>query len=185
MDVNRRISWCVIGFVCLTNFAFSTAVGDLRVVEAVKNLDRATVRALLQKGADANATESDGTTALHWAVSRDDLQTVELLLGAGANVKAVNRYGVNPLLIASNSASAPVVARLLKAGADPNSALPEGETALMAAARAGKADVIKLLAAAGANINSRESWHGQTALMWAAAENHPVAIATLKELGAD
>jgi hypothetical protein len=55
----------------------------------------------------------------------------------------------------------------------------------MTAARAGKADVIKLLYAAGANINTRENWHGQTALMWAAAENHPAAIATLKELGAD
>jgi ankyrin repeat protein len=181
--MSRLAGWCWAPLLCFTNFA--ATVGDVRLVEAVKNSDRAAVRNLLQKGASANAPEIDGTTALHWAVNRDDLQTVELLLGAGANVKAVNRYGVSPLLIACTSAGAPVVARLLKAGADPNSALPEGETALMTAARAGKADVIKLLYAAGANINATENWHGQTALMWAAAENHPAAIETLKELGAD
>src|SRR5205085_942898 len=38
---------------------------------------------------------------------------------------------------------------------------------------------------AGADVNAKESWHGQTALMWAAANNHPVAIETLKEVGAD
>jgi ankyrin repeat protein len=177
--MSRLAYWCLTLFLCSASFA------DSRLVEAVKNADRAAVRALLQKGAAVNAPEVDGTTALHWAVNRDDLQTVEMLLGAGANVKAVNRYGVSPLLIGCNSASAPVVARLLKAGADPNSALPEGETALMTAANAGKSDVIKALYAAGANVNAKESWHGQTALMWAGAENHPAAIETLKELGAD
>src|SRR5713226_1132455 len=108
----RHAGW-LIPFLCSTSVAATS--GDLRLVEAVKNSDRAAVRTLLQKGADVNASEIDGTTALHWAVNRDDLQTVELLLGAGANVKVVNRYGVNPLLIACNNASAPVVVRLLKA----------------------------------------------------------------------
>jgi len=37
----------------------------------------------------------------------------------------------------------------------------------MAAARTGKADIVKTLAAHGANVNAKESWRGQTALMWA------------------
>jgi ankyrin repeat protein len=158
---------------------------DLRLIEAVKKSDTATVRSLLHSGANANARETDGTAALHWAVSRDDAKTVELLIGAGADVKAANRYGVSPLQIACNNASAAVVEQLLKAGADPNSASPEGETALMTAARAGKADVIQSLHRAGADVNAKESWHGQTAIMWAAAGNYTPSIATLKELGAD
>jgi ankyrin repeat protein len=161
------------------------ATPDLRLVEAVKQSDAAAVHRLLQEGADVNAAEVDGTTALHWAVSRDDLKSVELLIGAGAHVKTANRYGVAPLTIACSDAGAVVVERLLKAGADPNTALPEGETAVMTAARAGKVDVIKLLYAAGADLNRKESWHGQTAMMWAAAENHPNAVSMLKELGAD
>jgi ankyrin repeat protein len=175
-----------IGFGVLPLFLFSFSVigGDLRLIDAVKHSDTAAVRNLIQSGADVNAAEIDGTTALHWAVSRDDLKAVDLLIAAKANVKALNRYGVSPLAIACNDAGAPVVERLLKAGADPNSASPEGETALMTAAHAGKVDVIKALYAAGADVNAKESWHGQTAIMWAAAENYSPAVEMLKELGA-
>ena len=65
-----------------------------------------------------------------------------------------------------------MVERLLVAGADPNSALPDGETVLMTAARTGSADVVKALVARGANVRVRERRKGQTALMWAAAENN-------------
>jgi ankyrin repeat protein len=159
--------------------------GSVSVIQAVKDSNTAAVRSLLKNGANANAKEADGTTALHWAADRDDLAIADLLIKAGADVKAVNRYGMNPLLVACNNGSAALVERLLKAGADPNSALPEGETALMTAARAGKAEVIRALYRAGADVNAKESWHHQTALMWAAGNNNPAAIEMLKEVGAD
>jgi ankyrin repeat protein len=165
----------------VANFAANL---DIRLIEAVKQSNRAVLQTLLRNGVDVNAADVDGTTALHWAASGGDPKTVELLIDAGANVKTVNRYGVSPLSIACYQASSAVVDRLLKAGADPNTTLPEGETALMTAARAGKADVIKILYAAGADLNRRESWHGQTAVMWAAAGNHVAAVEILKELGA-
>jgi ankyrin repeat protein len=169
--------------VCVAALAASGA--DLPLIQAIKNSDAAAVRSLLASGANANTREPDGTTALHWAASRDDRKIVELLLGAGADVKAVNRYGASPLLIACERASVAVTEQLLKAGADPNSALPEGETALMSAARVGNVDVIQALYRAGADVNAKENWHHQTALMWAAANNYTAAIETLKELGAD
>ena len=43
----------------------------------------------------------------------------------------------------------------------------------MLAARTGVVPVAELLLTHGANVNARESWRGQTALMWAAAENRP------------
>ena len=42
----------------------------------------------------------------------------------------------------------------------------------MLAARTGSVDAVKTLVRAGANVNAKETWNGQTALMWAAAEGH-------------
>jgi ankyrin repeat protein len=50
--------------------------------------------------------------------------------------------------------------------------LPEGETILMTAARTGRAEVSTMLLDAGAKPTQREKWHGESALHWAAAENH-------------
>lgn len=158
---------------------------ETALVDAVKHADKATVRSLLQKQADVNAAESDGTTALHWAAYGRDLETAQLLLTAGANVKATNRYGVTPLMLAATKGNAGMVELLLKAGADPNGSLPEGETVLMTAARTGNVDVLRLLLANGADIKAKESWRGQTALMWAAADNHPEAVKLLVELGGE
>ena len=137
------------------------------------------MQALIAQQADVNAAEADGMTALHWAVRANDVATVQMLLRAGANVNAANRYGVTPLLLAAQNGDPTVVAALLKAGANPNSALPEGETVLMTAARTGNVDGIKLLVEHGAKVNAKENWQGQTALMWAAAQNHAAAVQAL------
>jgi len=42
------------------------------------------VRLLAQKGVNVNASEGDGTTALHWASYHDDLESVNQLIRAGA-----------------------------------------------------------------------------------------------------
>ena len=142
------------------------------------------MRTLLEQRVDVNTPETDGTTALHWAAYHGDLGTARLLLRAGANADAANRYAVTPLSLACGRGHAPIVEALLDAGADANTTLPEGETVLMAAARSGNVDVLRLLVAHGADVGVRESWRGQTALMWAAAENHPAAVHTLLEFGA-
>ncbi len=154
------------------------------IVDAARAEDALAVRALLERQVDVNAAEVDGTTALHWAAYRGDVDTARLLLAAGARTGVTNRYGVTPLALAAERGEARIVGALLEAGADPNATLPEGETALMAAARAGDVDTLRLLLAHGADVAARESWRGQTALMWAAAQNHARAVHTLIELGA-
>ena len=163
----------------------ASAGRDLPLVDAAKASDASAVRALLEHQAAVDAAEADGTTALHWAAYRGDVETAQLLLGAGADAETANRYGVTPLVLAAGRGSAPIVEALLAAGADPDTTLPEGETVLMTAARTGDVDVLRLLLARGADLRARESWRGQTALHWAAAENHPAAVHTLIELGAD
>ena len=133
-----------------------------------------------------NAPQTDGSTALHWAINYDDLAMADLLIGAGANVSASNRTGVTPMRLASINGSADMLKRLLDAGADPNAPLSDqGDTALMMAARTGLTQPIQLLLDRGADIDATESWGGTTALMWAISEHHPEAARALIEAGAD
>jgi hypothetical protein len=55
----------------------------------------------------------------------------------------------------------------------------------MTAARTGNGDAVKVLLAHGGDPNATESTNGETALMWAAAENHPEAVKALISRGAN
>ena len=171
--------------ILLFGAARAADAADLRLVKAVKAGDKTAASSLLQQKIDVNASEPDGTTALHWAVRGDDVDLVDRLLKAGANPKAVNRYGITPLYLASLNGSAPMIERLLKAGVDPNAVSTEGETALMTAARTGNIAAAKVLLANGAKVDATEGWQGQTALMWATAQKHPEMMKELIAHGAD
>ena len=160
------------------------AQGDAPLLDAVRAGDTASVRALLAQGADVNVAEADGTTALHWASYRDDVTTVERLLSAGADVEAANRYGVRPLSLAAAGGYAQTLAALLEAGADPT-LMTAGVPPILSAARTGNVEAVRVLARHGADVNATETLRGQTALMWAAAEDHPAVAQALIDLGAD
>src|SRR5436309_3502711 len=156
------------------------------LADAAMKGNKAAVRSLLQKKADVNAAQTDGTTALHWAVRLDDLETAELLIRSGANVSAATRAGATPLQLAATNGNAAMIEKLIKAGADPNAPLTKyGDTALMMAARTGNPEAIKVLLDNGAQINATETWGGTTALMWAVSEGHPDAVKVLVGRGAN
>ena len=155
------------------------------LIEAVNRGDTAAVRRLLGEGARVDASEPDGSTALHWAVRHDRVAIVEALLEAGARADTATRYGVTPLALAAENGSAPVLKRLLQAGADPHASGPDGETVLMLAARTGRPDAVRVLLAHGVDANAREGWQGETALMWAAGHDHPEVVRLLAAHGAD
>jgi ankyrin repeat protein len=155
------------------------------LVDAVKSGDRAAALALLEQRVDVNTPETDGTTALHWAIHQNDLDLAERLVRAGANVNAKNDYGATPMSEAAVLGNAVLIETLLKAGADVESANADGQTALMVAARTGTVDVARALLRHGAQVNAVELWRGQTALMWAAAQNQPAMVRELVAQGAD
>ena len=148
---------------------------DAPIADAARHGDVAALRALVESGEDVNAAQSDGATALHWAVYRNDTESTAFLLQSGADVNVVNNYGVSSLALASQNGNAAIIGQLLAEGADPNDSLHAvnaNETPLMQAARAGQPEAVGALIDAGAAINATESWNGQSALMWAAAEGH-------------
>ena len=162
-----------------------TASPAISIADAVQHRDQPLIQSLLKKHADVNAAQGDGTTALHWAAYYEDANLSLQLIRAGANASAANQYGVTPLILASESGNAAIIQQLLKAGADPNGTVRAGETPLMLASRAGKVEAVNVLLEAGAKIDARETWNGQTALMWAAAAGNSAIVQTLVSHHAD
>jgi uncharacterized protein len=168
----------------------SLSIGSLcaasDIADAAMNKNSEGLRILLQKKADVNVAQADGTTALHWAVQNNDLATVNLLLAAGADVKAANRAGASSLYLAAVNGNAEMMERLLKAGADVNGkVLLNGETPLMVASRTGNAAAVKLLLDRGADVNAAETLRETTAIMWAAEQGHGDVIRMLAARKAD
>ena len=164
--------------------AAANGVDAPAIVDAARAQDTDAVRTLLAEGADVDAAQPDGATALHWAAYRDDHETAALLLDAGTDVNATNELGATPLWLAADNGSAVMVERLLEAGADPDIALHNGETPVMTASRTGNADAVRHLAARGADLNAKERSRAQTALMWAVAQGHHEVIEVLLAHGA-
>ena len=179
----RRIS--VFAIVLLMTLGAAVLAQSRTLLDAVKAGDTPAARALLARGADANAADADGATVLHWAVDTGDPELTAALLAAGARVRVANRHGIAPLHLAAANGNAAIVRQLFDAGADVDVATPGGETPLMMAARTGDTATIRALIAKGAVVDAREGWRGQTALMWAAAENNADAVRLLLEAGAD
>ena len=156
------------------------------VADAAMKGDASTVRALIKAGADVNAAQGDGMTALHWAAQRGDLEQVQMLLAAGARLDGMTRNGnYTPLHLAARSGSASAVSALLDAGSDANIATTSGgATALHFAAGIGNTEIINALVNEGAAVDVRDATFGQTPLMWAAASDRVNAVKLLIARGA-
>ena len=175
------------GLLLLSVLFSGATLADSPVADAAMNGDIEAVRALLKDGADVNAAQGDGMTALHWAAEAGDVEMVGILLYAGAHVRGVTRLGdYTPLHLASKAGTHQVVARLLEAGADPSAYTTTGEvTPLHFAAASGSAASVEILLDHGAVVNVRESVLGQTPLMLAAGRDRVEAVRVLLENGAD
>ena len=161
---------------------------DSPVADAAMRGDGSAVRALIAEGADVNAAQGDGMTALHWAASNRDPGLARVLLEAGAGVGAGTRIGhYTPLHVAAQAGAGEVVEMLLGAGADPELAARVGGGArpLHFAAASGSERAVAALVAAGADVNATEESWGQTPLIFAASKGRTGAVRALLEAGAD
>src|SRR4051794_12063623 len=142
--------------VSLLSVGIPAAPGDTRVADAAMKNDLEAVRSLLKESADANSSQGDGMTALHWAATNGNAEMAQLLLYAGATLKATTRIGsLTPLYFAAQYGNAKVVDVLLKAGAEPKTASIAGVTPLMMAASSGDPDTIKALLEYGVDVDAK------------------------------
>jgi ankyrin repeat protein len=156
------------------------------IADAAMRGDRADVVALIKQGADVNAPQGDGVTALHWAARHGDAEMVTALVAAGANARAGTQFGgYTPLHIAAERGSASIVKALVGAGAVVDAKTATGATPLMLAAAAGDAAAIGVLLDGGANVNATETDRLQTPLVFAAANNRLDAVKLLVARGAN
>ena len=111
--------------------------------------DADVVRVLLAQGANPNAQNDGGGTALMYAV--EDAEKVRLLIEAGADVNARSGEGRTALLIAVGRHGSNAVAKLLlDAGAQPSARLADGRGALALAVAARDVSLLQLLLDRGA-----------------------------------
>ena len=134
---------------------------------------------LIECGADVNAANHDGITALMWAVG--DADKVQLLLQKGSKVNARSALGRTPLLIAATYAvNATVVRLLIKNGASVTENDLFQETPLTSASKRGDAELVEILIEAGADVHAG----GRPPLDWASEEGNAETLACLLKHGA-
>ena len=94
-------------------------IGLPPLVLAILRQDLDLVRAMVEKGADLDARDRSGSTALMWAAFNEtgDARIVEALLEWGADPAATNHAGETALAWALRRGDTPVVAALRSAGA--------------------------------------------------------------------
>jgi hypothetical protein len=125
--------------------------GTTPLMAAALDSDLATVALLLDNGANPNARNDAGATALMWAVP--DLEKTQLLVARGADVNAQSDDGRSALIVASGFHGArDVVALLLEKGANPSLKVP-GTSPLIEATLSGDADIFQQLVSHGADMS--------------------------------
>ena len=137
----------------------------------------------IEAGADVNAKDEYGKTALMIAAKSNSADIAQLLIVTEANVNAKNKGSDTALMYATAYNAADIARHLLSAGTDVNTQNKIGKTALMYAAGNNYADVAELLIVAGADKNVKDN-EGKTALMIATDLDSDDVAEVLKAAGA-
>tara|TARA_B100000900_G_C20474912_1_gene672971 strand:- start:205 stop:1074 length:870 start_codon:yes stop_codon:yes gene_type:complete len=128
-------------------------------------------QALVAAGADVNARDKNGDTALLLASMNGHTETAQALVAAGADKNARNKHGDTGLILASGKGHTETARALIDAGANVNAVDKGGNTALILASRSGHLKAVQALVAAGADVNAATKSRN-TALILASVMGH-------------
>jgi ankyrin repeat protein len=128
------------------------------------------IRILLAHGANAKDVQTDGTTALIFAVKAGSRGGVAALVKAGAELERKDELSRTALGYSVSSLYHPdfeIVLALVEAGANVNAENSNGESVLFLASSGSDTRIVGLLIDQGADVNARDNYK-QTPLMEAA-----------------
>ena len=154
-----------------------------QLFNAIDDDDVEAVNEAIEAGADVNARDVDGKTALMSAAEGGHTAIVKALIDKGANIEAVDNEGNTALILAErggHSATAKVITDALteKIAIEANNKLQEAIASNNLAA-------IEEAISEGANLESKDEKHGLTPLMQTTHRGHAGGVAILLEAGAD
>ncbi|MBO9492598.1 ankyrin repeat domain-containing protein [Thalassotalea sp. G20_0] len=134
---------------------------NFNLLDAASHGDLASVKALLEKGADIESVDQAGRTPLFLAVMLENPEVFNVLLGSGASINARDYSGETLL---HQAVSQEAVKLLLDRGTYIEARSDYEETPLISVvSKRGSFKAVKTLLEEGANINARNR-HGQTPL---------------------
>ncbi|MEC7233202.1 MAG: ankyrin repeat domain-containing protein, partial [Planctomycetota bacterium] len=137
----------------------------------------------LENGADVNATNNDGETALLVALLEGNLDVVKLLVEKDVNVvNAKDKSGLTALHLAVEVGNLAILKVLLEQDNDVNAQDDDGNTALHSAAKMGLSKFVDvLLKQEGVEVSAKDD-DGWTPLHWSAARGRlPAYLLFMRE----
>ncbi|WP_025784622.1 ankyrin repeat domain-containing protein [Sporosarcina sp. D27] len=133
---------------------------EQQLISAVAEGDTKTVLELLEGGADINATNNQGDTALMAATKKNNVDTVKVLIEQGADINIQNNNKDNVLLYAGAEGLLEIVKLAVQAGADTTITNRFGGTALIPASDRGHVDIVEeLLTNSDTDVNHLNDLH--------------------------
>jgi hypothetical protein len=160
------------------DYEFLPKPGKTNLMDAIRNGDKAAIRAALAAGDKIADTDASGWTALMYAAGSYGSAGESELLQAGADVNAKSKRGETALMAAAVEGIADE--DLIHAGADVNATNDVGMTVLMLLSQRGDPDEIATLLKAGADARRRDV-AGRSALDYLNAANCGRPIVTKRD----
>ncbi|MGQ8875445.1 ankyrin repeat domain-containing protein [Paenibacillus sp. TSA_86.1] len=116
-----------------------------QLLSAAEAKDTEDIEKLLQEGAEVQAQDQSGRTALMIATYNQDTASVQKLIEAGADVNQQDDMLNSPFLYAGAEGYLDILKLTIQAGADPSITNRYGGTALIPASEHGYVDVVREL----------------------------------------
>ncbi|MEK4966861.1 ankyrin repeat domain-containing protein [Cytobacillus sp. FSL R7-0696] len=163
---------------------------SLQLIKAAREGDKDHLLTLLNIGANINAQDDEGNTAVMAATQQNQMEIVQVLIAHGADINIRNKRLDNVLLYAGAEGLLEIVQLAIQAGADTTITNRYGGIAIIPACERGHIEVVKeLLTHSDTDVNHINDLHW-TALLEAiilsdGGKTHQEIVQLLIDHGAD